>query len=755
MRASLVCLAALAMAVDARSQQKVLAAAGHPIVTLTALNAQGGTGSSIISRPLGSATGDIPDERFTASSVYRAPYSIYNPWLGRAFARHSEPSDGCWRPAKNAVGEYLQIDLGREYQVTGIATQGAPDGTAWVTHYKLQHSKDLVQWKAFPGEFSANSDGETIVINDLHEKVAARYVRIIATGWNAGGGIALRAELYGYSQECEANEEERVVGVPCAKSASAVAAGRMGEHEGEANILVPAPERKYTRGFPLGMEAGLIADGQITASSVYQATKPINADPVCDKVLAEVRKMIPSVPDAPVEKKEGEGEKKAAEGAEAARFAQRSLRAASEDEEADAESEGEEESSASEEGSEEGEAVVIEDAATSDEASTSAVEATGAAARFAHVFASTESKSAADAKAEKPHGGAPVDGKPDCGVYVRYGPQFGRLNSMPQPAKSGGWKAGTDAAGEWLQIDLGSVQEVDAVATQGRENSEDWVTSYDLQYSLNGRTWESIPDTFAANSDSRTLVKNVLPKPLLTRFLRFVVRSFHSIPGQTGADGEQLTPSRGGIGMRVEVYGPGKGQGCLLRCHAAKLAVHSGVQDIEGALAAANAVNGIMLETSSGSRASMSAKASALAEISALIGADASAAINCCGCACCNSITPNTCRGTAKKSSGKSQKTLGAGKKTSIVKKVGAKTAVPVQQANTAAAAAAGSNEAAAIAETVRVLLRGNVPGGGEGPAFSGSNARTAVAAEDRKVAATVSVPGANGGKTFYVVQRE
>ena len=41
------------------------------------------------------------------------------------------------------------------------------------------------------------------------------------------------------------------------------------------------------------------------------------------------------------------------------------------------------------------------------------------------------------------------------------------ITALPQPAKSGGWKAGNDAAGEYLEVDLGSVQEVDAVATQG------------------------------------------------------------------------------------------------------------------------------------------------------------------------------------------------------------------------------------------------------------------------------------------------
>lgn len=776
MKALLLAAALLAASVDARAGQKVLAAAeaGRPIVSLSALNAHGGHGSMTISRPLGAASGDIPDERFTSSSTHRAQYSIFNPWLARAHARHSDPSDGCWRPAKNAVGEYLQVDLGREYLVTGLATQGAPDGTAWVTKYKLLHSRDLIAWKQYPGEFTGNVDGDTIVINDLHDRITARYVRFVATGWNAGGGIALRAEVYGYSAECEASEEERVVGVPCAKSASAVAAARMGVGEGEANVLVPAPERKYTRGFPLGLEAGLIADGQLTASSVYVAPKPIRDDPICEAVLKQVRSLIPTVPEG-AEEATAAAAGPAASGGEVAgpaRFMQVGVAVAEGEDaaaaaEADAEAEADEEES--EEVDEEGEEQEEEGAAPAGS------QAIGAGARFASVSSATE----AGAEADKPKKGSVTireDGKPDCGVYMKYAPAYGRLNALPQPAKSGGWKAGNNAAGEYLQVDLGSVQEIDAVATQGRENSEDWVTAFELQYSINGRTWEILPTIFAANSDSRTLIKHVLPRPLLTRYVRFVVKGFHFIPPKVNDDGEEEVPSRGGIGMRVEVYGPGKGQGCLLRCHAARLALHSSVNDIEAELAAANGGGAVMLELGTGAGAS----AAALADLSAVIGVDASAAINCCGCPCCSAIKPNSCRGasgaTARragrkaagggkaikaakgKAGGKAAAAAAAGVKgpLAVVQSIGGGAAVPVQ----AASAASASAEAAAIADTVRVLLRGNTPGGGEGPAFAGNTARTAVAAEDRKVAAAVAIPGAGvpgggAGKVFYVVQKE
>lgn len=42
----------------------------------------------------------------------------------------------------------------------------------------------------------------------------------------------------------------------------------------------------------------------------------------------------------------------------------------------------------------------------------------------------------------------------------------------------------------WLQVDLREQMEVTAVAMQGRYDSWDWVTSYQLLYSDTGRVWK-------------------------------------------------------------------------------------------------------------------------------------------------------------------------------------------------------------------------------------------------------------------------
>uniref|UniRef100_A0A673BGB2 Contactin associated protein-like 5a n=1 Tax=Sphaeramia orbicularis TaxID=375764 RepID=A0A673BGB2_9TELE len=85
--------------------------------------------------------------------------------------------------------------------------------------------------------------------------------------------------------------------------------------------------------------------------------------------------------------------------------------------------------------------------------------------------------------------------------------------------------------------------EVTAVATQGRYDSWDWVSSYLLLYSDTGRGWKQYRQEdgrFAGNVNSEAVVLNKLSHSIKTRFLRFIPFNWN--------------PS-GWMGLRVEVYG--------------------------------------------------------------------------------------------------------------------------------------------------------------------------------------------------------
>ena len=63
----------------------------------------------------------------------------------------------------------------------------------------------------------------------------------------------------------------------------------------------------------------------------------------------------------------------------------------------------------------------------------------------------------------------------------------GRLNFKATANKAGSWSAGSNDSSQWLQVDLGILNtKVTRVATQGRDDSPQWVTKYKLQYSNDG-----------------------------------------------------------------------------------------------------------------------------------------------------------------------------------------------------------------------------------------------------------------------------
>ncbi|XP_047226963.1 contactin-associated protein-like 5 isoform X1 [Girardinichthys multiradiatus] len=123
-----------------------------------------------------------------------------------------------------------------------------------------------------------------------------------------------------------------------------------------------------------------------------------------------------------------------------------------------------------------------------------------------------------------------------------YSAFYAKLNRRDE---AGGWSPMVTDQDPWLQVDLREQMEVTAIATQGRYDSSDWVTSYLLLYSDTGRIWKQYRhedglERFDGNVNSETVVQNKLSHPVKTRFLRFVPLDWN--------------PS-GWMGLRVEVFG--------------------------------------------------------------------------------------------------------------------------------------------------------------------------------------------------------
>lgn len=64
-----------------------------------------------------------------------------------------------------------------------------------------------------------------------------------------------------------------------------------------------------------------------------------------------------------------------------------------------------------------------------------------------------------------------------------------RLNLVAASSKAGAWCPNTRNDQQWLKIDLGVLTTVTKVATQGRQDSSQWVTSYFISYSINNSYW--------------------------------------------------------------------------------------------------------------------------------------------------------------------------------------------------------------------------------------------------------------------------
>ena len=64
-----------------------------------------------------------------------------------------------------------------------------------------------------------------------------------------------------------------------------------------------------------------------------------------------------------------------------------------------------------------------------------------------------------------------------------HGPTNARLNRPADGAiTTGAWIAGSNDLSQWIQVDLGMAKNVSGVVLQGRDDGDQWVTRYKVQY---------------------------------------------------------------------------------------------------------------------------------------------------------------------------------------------------------------------------------------------------------------------------------
>jgi len=95
----------------------------------------------------------IKDAQITASSEWDSNYAAIQARLNFKAAGSKQ---GAWSARSNDANQWIQVALGSNTKLTGIATQGRNGGSQWVTKYQLQYSDDGVIFHHYkePGQRS-------------------------------------------------------------------------------------------------------------------------------------------------------------------------------------------------------------------------------------------------------------------------------------------------------------------------------------------------------------------------------------------------------------------------------------------------------------------------------------------------------------------------------------------------------------------------------------------------------------------------
>ncbi|KAL9955596.1 hypothetical protein ACROYT_G036938 [Oculina patagonica] len=463
---------------------------------------------------LGLENGNIPDSAVTASSMNS---NTYRPSLGRLHKYYG------WIAGTYNNQQWFQVDFGGWTKVTRVSTQGRQNAGQWITKYKLTYSYDGVFFKEYKEdgvakEFNGNTDQYKVVSHLVKNPIITRYIRIIPVSWQ--GAIALRADFYGCKSGFDIPKIECAspLGMENGKIPdSAIVAssrhnqwwgperGRFNEkQEGsfgggwisqykDANQYLQIDLGKVTKVTRLATQgrydAGWWTKTYTLDYSVDGGTfKPYNNGQVLqgntDNVNAEGHILDPPI---------------------IARFIKINVKTYS-----------------------------------------------GYPSLRVELFGCTEGFPTPKPPQCMDALGMQSGQIPDSAITASssanansYAPYVGRLHfNSAGSGKYGSWAAGANNENQFFQVDFGSWTKISAVATQGRQDSNQWVKTYSLSFSYDGVFWRTVQNehnytqVFTGNSDRYTVVRNELDKPVITRYIRIHPKTWN-----------------GHISMRTEFYG--------------------------------------------------------------------------------------------------------------------------------------------------------------------------------------------------------
>ncbi|XP_061681128.1 retinoschisin-like [Syngnathoides biaculeatus] len=116
--------------------------------------------------------------------------------------------------------------------------------------------------------------------------------------------------------------------------------------------------------------------------------------------------------------------------------------------------------------------------------------------------------------------------------YSSWVPNKARLNNQGFGCA---WLSKYNDLHQWLQIDLQEVGVVSGILTQGRCDTDEWITKYSVQYrTVETLNWVYYKDqtgnnrVFYGNSDRSSTVQNLLRPPIVARYIRLLPLGWHT-----------------------------------------------------------------------------------------------------------------------------------------------------------------------------------------------------------------------------------
>ncbi|CAK0892174.1 unnamed protein product [Prorocentrum cordatum] len=438
----------------------------------------------------GSSTNNKPENTRTYSSVWG------NQAAGTGHARSALDSVQAWSSRYNSVGQWMQMDLGASVTVSGVVTQGRANWNQWVTSYEVATSLDGKHWKDISGRFAGNSDRSTKVKAMLPSPQLARYIRIKPQAWH--GHMSMRAAAL----TCSAPPTGKSVAVGAAAgadpSSSAVSCSA------SSGVWDNQPENTRTYSSVWGNQAAGTGHARSALDSVQAWSSRYNSVGQWMQMdLGAAMSVRGVVTQGRANWNQWVTKYQVATSLDGTHWQ------------------------------------TIGGTYTGNRDRSSKVKG---------MFAASELARYVRIKPQKWHGhmsmragvltcaapvkAASVSCDASSSIWVNepenkraYSSVWGNNKVGTGHARSTldsyqAWSSRYNSIGQWMQMDLGAAKSVRAIVTQGRFRSGQWVTSYQVSVSDDGKSWQDFGDTFTGNRDRDTKVQGILPSCVSARYVR-------------------------------------------------------------------------------------------------------------------------------------------------------------------------------------------------------------------------------------------